>query len=133
MKTALILLVALFNCFCVFSQNKIALETSFKICSKEKHNVKYYVLENNNTGYLIQKAGNKILLDSSLVKSNKLSLLAVCNKKTIEFPIDTSINYLKIRIASLKRRRTFKEKYLIQQGLEYDFLVRRIRKKYNLK
>jgi hypothetical protein len=132
MKTILILLVAMFNSFCIFSQNKIALETSFKIHGKEKHNVKYYVLE-KNIGYPIQQTGNKILLDSSLVKSNTLRLLAVYNKKKIQFPIDTEIYYLKIRIASLKIRRKFKEKYLIQQGLEYDFLVRRSRKKYNLK
>jgi hypothetical protein len=108
-----------------YSQKEIP--TTFIVKNDTVTNVKYYRIQ-GETKLPLSMNGSNIILDEKTIKQDEVKLLAVFNKKRIEFFIKPQeMYYLTIK----KDRGIFNRKYIINQGFDYEEIVKCTNKSYN--
>lgn len=119
-----LLIIILFLCTNLFfSQNTKEIEVFFIDNKKNNLNVDYYLLRDNKMELLILKK-SKISLPYSSEKK-EIIVIAVYNNKCIEFYIKPEeIEYLKIIRMPFSFKNIFRNKYVINQGLDYEEIVK---------
>ncbi|WP_163408927.1 hypothetical protein [Flavobacterium ajazii] len=116
-----------------FSQEKLEIESTFMIKGKKMSNVNYYIIENDKA-FILDKIGDKIIIDSEKLKIDKLKLLMKYQNNIIEFFINPKeIFYLKIVKMPFSFKSLFKCRYVISQGFDYKEIVTSSKKIYDFK
>ena len=132
-RTINLLVIFLLSTSFSFAQQDIEIEVLFLKGKKEIEYVQYYVVKENDA-YLLSKKGNKIFLNNTfLIDDNKdLTILAVNKKDKVEFTVEHKvIKYLTVTRMSFNFRYFLKRVYRVNQGLDYDEIVKQSKKKYN--
>lgn len=134
-RTIIILITVLLCTSLSFAQKDKEIKVSFLKGKEQIENVQYYIIEGNDA-YLLEKKNDKIILKSKYLKEDKkeLKLLAKSGNKKVEFFINPEeIYYLKITKMPFSFKYLFKKMYVINQGFDYEEIVRQSKKKYSYK
>lgn len=134
-RTIIILITVLLCTSLSFAQKDKEIKVSFLKGKEQIENVQYYIIEGNDA-YLLEKKNDKIILKSKYLKEDKkeLKLLAKSGNKKVEFFIKPEeIYYLKIIKMPFSFKYLLKKMYVINQGFDYEEIVRQSKKKYSYK
>ncbi|SFC66409.1 hypothetical protein SAMN04487891_1199 [Flagellimonas taeanensis] len=105
------------GCFC-YSQKKVP--TYFIVKGDTITNVDYYWLT-DKTKIELAKVSNNIVLTDEMLKSDEVKIRCVAGKKRLDFYIKPkSMYYLNIS----KAKGLFSKKYIINQGFDYEEIVK---------
>jgi len=132
MRYILLLMIVSLNMSLAFCQEKKEIEVSFFKGSKEIGDVKYYLVKGNDAS-LLNRNGNKIILDVKDIKDNEeIKLLALYKNCKVEFFVKPKhMYYLKISKIPFSFKYFLKSMYVVNQGFDSEEIVRKSKKKYN--
>ncbi len=105
--------------FC-YSQKKVSV--NFIVGNDTIKNVDYYYyLTENNRKKIFKKEKNKIILSKELMDQEEVKVFAITRRRKLEFYIKPKEMYY---LTIMKDRGLFNKKYIINQGFDYEEIVK---------
>jgi hypothetical protein len=129
----IIYMLLIFQTGIVFSQQSRDVKVSFTKGNKELSNIRFYLVKGNDAFLLKQNNDILTIPIDGLDENQEIKLLVIKDKENLTFYVKPKkMYYLKITKMSFNLKYLLKRMYIVNEGFDYEEIVKKNKKKYNL-